>query len=90
VAEAEAVTAKVVTVNVALEAPAGMVTLVGTVAAAVLVLERETEAPLLGAGALSATVPVEGEPPLTLVGLSVSEDSAAEPRDGDDTTPLQE
>jgi hypothetical protein len=71
--EVEAVTARVVTVNVALEAPAGMVTLTGTVATAVLLLERETRAPPVGAGALSVTPPVEGVPPLTLVGLSVSE-----------------
>jgi len=50
-----------------------MVTLAGTVATAVLLLEREIIAPPLGAGPLSATLPVEGDPPLTLVGLSVSE-----------------
>ena len=69
----EAVTVRVVTVNVALAAPAGTVTLAGTVATAVLLLERETRAPPLGAGALSITLPVEGDPPLTLVGFSVSE-----------------
>src|SRR5258708_25757192 len=69
----EAVTAKVVTVNVRLLAPAGMVTLTGTVAAAVLLLERETRAPPVGAGPLSLTLPVEGDPPLTLVGFSASE-----------------
>jgi hypothetical protein len=85
----ETVTATVVTGNVTLVAPAGIITLEGTVAAAVLPLERETTAPPLGAGALSTTVPVEGDPPLTLVGFSASEDSAAE-LDGDDTMPLQE
>jgi hypothetical protein len=69
----KAVTAKVVTVKAAREAPAGMVTLAGTVATAVLPLERETRAPPLVAGALSVTVPVEGEPLLTLLGFSVSE-----------------
>jgi len=44
----EAVTAKVGTVNVRLVAPAGTVTLAGTVAAAVLLLERETMAPAVG------------------------------------------
>ena len=68
-----AVTGRVVTVNVALVAPAGMVTLAGTVATAVLLLARETRAPPLGAGPLSVTLPVEGDPPLTLVGFSVSE-----------------
>ena len=69
----EAVTAKVGTVNVRLVAPAGTVTLAGTVAAAMLLLERETMAPTVGAGPLSVTLPVEGDPPLTLVGFSVSE-----------------
>jgi hypothetical protein len=64
-----AVTALVVTVNVALVAPAPTVTLAGTVAADP-VLERATTAPPLGAAPLSVTVPVDGDPPLTLVGLS--------------------
>ena len=66
-------TVKVVTLNVRLVAPAGMVTLTGTVAAAVLLLERETRAPPVRAGPLSFRLPVEGNPPLTLVGFSVSE-----------------
>ena len=66
-------TVKVVTLNVRLVAPAGMVTLTGTVAAAMLLLERETRAPPVGAGPLSFRLPVEGNPPLTLVGFSVSE-----------------
>jgi|SRR5882672_1326127 len=69
----DAVTATVVTVNVALVPPAGMVTLAGTVATIVLLLMRETMAPAVRAGPLSVTVPVEGDPPMTLVGLSVSE-----------------
>ena len=69
-----AVTGREVTVNVAPVAPAGMVTLAGTVATAVLLLARETRAPPLGAGPLSVTLPVEGDPPLTLVGFSVSEE----------------
>jgi hypothetical protein len=86
---AEAVTARVVTVNVALVAPAGIVTLAGTVATAVLLLERETMAPPPEAGAFSATLPVEGNPPLTLVGFSLIEDRVAEP-DGSDVMPPQE
>jgi len=66
-------TARVVTVNAALVDPAGTVTLAGTVATGVLLLERETRAPPLRAGALKATVPVEGDPPLTLVGFNRSD-----------------
>ena len=69
----EAVTARVVTVKAALVAPAGTVALAGTVAIAVLLLERETRAPPPGAGALNATLPVEGDPPWTPIGFSVSE-----------------
>ena len=73
VIEVEAVTARVVTVKAALVTPAGMVTLAGTVATVVSLLERETMAPPEGAGPLSVTLPMEGDPPLTLVGFSVSE-----------------
>src|SRR3981189_1118761 len=69
----EAVTVRGVTVNVALVAPAGMVTLAGIVATAGLSLERETMAPPVRADPLSVTLPVEGDPPLTPVGFSVSE-----------------
>jgi hypothetical protein len=75
--EIEAVTATVVTVKVALIAPAGTVTLAGTVATDVLLLERETTAPPLGAAPLSVTVPVEGDPPLTLLGFSAIADNVA-------------
>jgi len=70
----DAVTALVLTVNVALLAPAATVTLAGTVAVDVLLLERETVAPPVGAGPLSVTVPVEADPPVTLVGFNVSEE----------------
>ena len=73
--DAETVTALVLTVNVALLAPAATVTVAGTVAVDVLLLERETTAPPMGAGPLSVTVPVEGDPPVTLVGFSVSEET---------------
>src|SRR6266513_1002411 len=69
----DAETALVLTVNVALVAPAATVTLEGAVAAEVLLLERATCAPPDGAGPLSVTVPVEEFPPVTLVGLNVSE-----------------
>ncbi len=72
--DAETVTAPVLTVNVALVAPAVTVTLEGALAAPLL-LESITCAPPVSAGPLSVTVPVEDcTPPVTLVGLSVSEE----------------
>jgi len=69
-----AVTAMVLTVNVALLAPAGTVTL-GSTLAAPLLLASITCAPPVSAGPLSVTVPVEDcAPPVTLVGFNVSED----------------
>ena len=72
----DAVTALVLTVNVPLVAPAATVTLEGTLAAAVLLLESATCAPPAGAAPVNVTVPVEDcAPPITLVGLSVSDES---------------
>src|SRR5260370_16830571 len=71
----DAVTALVLTVKVALVAPAATVTLEGTLAAVVLLLESATWAPPAGAAPVNVTVPVEDcVPPITLVGLSVSEE----------------
>jgi hypothetical protein len=56
------------TVNVALVAPAGIVTLAGVVALWLL-LDRPTAIPPIGAGKLIETVPVELRPPATLVGF---------------------
>jgi hypothetical protein len=70
VTEVVAVTVALPTVNVAPVAPAGTVSLAGTVATAVSLLERDTVAPPLGAVALSVTAPVAGEPPVTVVGFS--------------------
>lgn len=67
-------TAVVVTVKAALVAPAGTVTLVGSVAA-VESSESETTAPPAGAAALNVTVPVELLPPTTLAGLSDTAES---------------
>ena len=60
------------TVNVPLEAPAGIVRVSGTVAAAELELESATVTPPAGAGPLSVTVPVTVvlELPTTEVGLT--------------------
>ena len=75
VTEVDAATALVVTVNVAEVAPAGTVTLEGTCATVVSLLDSETCAPLEGAAALKVTVPVEDcEPPTTVVGFNVSEE----------------
>jgi hypothetical protein len=64
----------VVTVNVALVAPAATVTLTGVVAE-VLSSERVTTAPPVGAGPLKVAVPVVLLPPVTLVGLKVTVES---------------
>src|SRR5947209_20599120 len=68
-------TGLVLTVKVALVALPGTVTLAGTLATPGLLLDRLTTAPPLGAGALSVTVPVEELPPVTLVGLRLSDES---------------
>ena len=65
------VTVRVVTVNVAVVVPATTVTLAGTVATEVKLLERVITAPPVGAGPFKVTVPVEGVPPLTLLGFRV-------------------
>ena len=64
-------TGVVVTAKMAVVAFAATVTLAGTCAAAVLLLDRVTLAPPAGAGPLSVSVPVEPTPPRTDVGLSV-------------------
>jgi hypothetical protein len=69
-------TAVVVTVKVAVVALAATVTLAGTVAAGLLLLSATTMPPG-GAGPLSVTVPVDGLPPSTLVGFSLTEDNVA-------------
>jgi propanediol utilization protein len=67
----------VVTVNVAEVAWAATVTLGGTVAAELTELDSVTTAPLGGALPVSVTVPVEGAPPVTLVGETVTVEIAA-------------
>ena len=73
VSEVLEATGLVVTVKVAEVAPGATVTLVVTCAAAVLLLVRVTTAPPAGAGALRVTVPAEVVPPITEVGLSLTE-----------------
>ena len=69
----DVLTALVLTGKVALVAPAGTVTLDGTLAAPLL-LESVPCTPPAGATALSVAVPVEEFPPVTLVGFSESEE----------------
>lgn len=68
-------TTLVVTVNVAEVLPAATVTLVGTVATDVLLLARVTTAPPVGAAPVRVTVPVDGLPPVTLVGFSDTDEA---------------
>ena len=70
-----AATGLVVTVKVVDVLPPGTVTLAGTVATDVLLLERITIAPPAGAAPLRVTVPIEELPPITLDGLSVTDDA---------------
>jgi hypothetical protein len=72
----DAVTALVEIVKVALVAPCATDTLAGT-AAAVLLLDSVTANPPTGAAEVRVTVPCEEVPPVTLVGLTDSAESAA-------------
>ena len=74
---AAVVTDVVVTVKVALDEPAGTVTLAGTLVAAELSLS-DTTAPPLGAAPLKVTVPVDELPPVTLDGLTETVDNDAD------------
>ena len=77
VTDCTAVTDFVITVNVADAFPAATVTLPGTVATAVLELVSVTTSPPVLAGPVRMTVPVEDEPPVTLVGDRLRPDGAA-------------
>jgi hypothetical protein len=72
-----AVTGLVVTVNVMLLLPDGMVTCAGTRAAVVLLLAVVTTTPDGGAAPFRVNVAVEEVPPVTVLGLNTRELSAA-------------
>ena len=82
VGDIDAVTDDVVTVKVALEAPAGMVTLWGTEATLGLLLDSVTTAPVDGAAPVRIAVPCEVLPPTTLIGLSVTLERVSGPACG--------
>src|SRR5512132_3983922 len=75
-------TALVVTLKLALLAPAGTVTLAGTLAALEL-SESDTAAPPLGAAPLKVTLPVAALPPVTLVGVMLNAESVGPLGGGD-------
>jgi len=62
--------------NVAVALPAGTRTLGGAVATVLFELESAIVSPPEGAAALSLTVPVAGDPAVTVVGLTVNDESA--------------
>jgi hypothetical protein len=66
--EVDLVTVLVVTVKFALVSPCGTVTIEGTLATAVLLLDSEIKISV-GAGPFNLTVPVEILPPTTVEGL---------------------
>jgi hypothetical protein len=65
------------TMNVIKLAPAGTVTVGGTVANNVLPLTKFTVAPAAGADLFRVTVAVDCAPPNTFAGLSASDDTAS-------------
>jgi hypothetical protein len=76
VTEVAVATAVVLTVKLAVVAPAATATLAATVAAA-LSLDSATAAPPAGAGPFKVTVPVEDEPPVKLAGFRDIEERSA-------------
>ena len=72
-----AATVEVLTLKVALEAPAGTVTLAGTETTDVFALLSVTTAPPLGAPPVNVIVPCAVLPPTTEVGLTLIADRLA-------------
>jgi hypothetical protein len=72
-------TGLVVTEKIACELPAATVTVAGTEATAELLLASATDAPPVGAAAVSVTVPLTEVPPVTELALRVSDERAVAP-----------
>lgn len=72
-----AATGEVVIVKSPVKPVDGTVTVAGTAATPGLLLERETTAPVAGAGVLSTTVPNDESPPTTVAGLMLIDESVA-------------
>src|SRR5262249_61369899 len=72
-----AVTPVVVTLKEALVAPAATVTLAGTLATVVLLLDSVTTAPPAGAAEVNVTVPCDELPPTTELGARLTADRLA-------------
>jgi len=70
------VTLFVETAKVAVLDPDATVTLAGTVATLVLVLDKVTVVPLFGAGPVRVTVPVDVPPPRSELGLKETDEAA--------------
>ena len=73
VADIVAMTIRVVIENVALDDPAGTVTLVATLSGSPP--DKDTSTPLVGAGADNVTVALTGLPPTTVEALNESDDT---------------
>lgn len=82
-------TAVVLTVNVPLDDPLGIVRLLTLGTANELLLPMVTVMPELGAGAVRVTVPVDDAPPVTEVGLTATEDNPALVDEGVNTRSTQ-
>jgi hypothetical protein len=72
VTDVAVLTKAVLTLKVAVVLFGSTVTVAGTLATEVLLLDRVTTAPPLGAGAANVTVPIDEVPPCTVSGFNVT------------------